>query len=227
MGSGNPIAAIERGRRTFHVGDSKVEAMKDVSLSIFPGEIVALVGPSGSGKSTLLHCMGGLESLSSGSVDLFGRPLSGQSISELFRQTDLRYSPQKVVLFERVSSLQNVLFGQRYAGPKLRDKPARARAELALFGLEDRIESDVSTLSGGERQRVALARSTFSSPRLLLCDEPTANLDPEARDVVLERFKDLRSKGSSVLIATHDVGLSKQCDRVIEMRDGRIRDRAE
>ena len=220
-------AALElRGvGRTFVQGDRKLEVLKDVSLALHPGELVALVGPSGSGKSTLLYIAGLLERPDRGEILIEGKPCDVRNDA---RRTSLRGQNLGFVyqfhhLLPEFSALENVVLPQLIAGTGKRQARERARDLLSHLGLAERLSHRPARLSGGEQQRVAIARALANQPAVLLADEPTGNLDHDTADeVVSQLLEQVRGRGLAALIATHNMELAGRMDRILRMQDGRL-----
>jgi putative ABC transport system ATP-binding protein len=189
------------------------------------GEMVGLVGPSGSGKSTLLGILGGLDSPTSGRIEINGVDVTRMGEARLtdIRNENIGFIFQFFNLIPTLTALENVMLPIQFAR-KRRFKPAeRAKLLLQQLGLGDRLHHRPSELSGGQQQRVAIARALANNPPLLLADEPTGNLDTESGKLVLETLRDIRDKeGTTVLLVTHDPDLAAQMDRVLTLVDGRI-----
>jgi putative ABC transport system ATP-binding protein len=195
-----------------------------VNLSIQSGELVGIVGPSGSGKSTLLNLIGTLDRPDQGTVTIAGHDvatLSDRQVSAL-RATTIGFVFQQFHLAPALDIVDNVADGLLYSGVPLRERRDRARRVLTDVGLGNRFSHLPAQLSGGERQRVALARATVGEPALLLADEPTGNLDTAAGRTVMELLLRLNSRGTAVVIITHDRDLAGTLPRRVELRDGRI-----
>ena len=209
--------------RTFRSGDADLTVLDDVSLDIQAGERVAIVGPSGSGKSTLLALLAGLDRPSRGEVWVDGEPLHTRGEDQLarWRRGALGFVFQSFQLLDHFTASENVQFPLELAGHP--DPAARADAALDAVGLSARRHHYPRQLSGGEQQRVAVARAFAASPRILLADEPTGNLDGATGARVLEVMESMRrATGATLILVTHDPGVAAQADRRILIRDGRV-----
>jgi ABC-type lipoprotein export system ATPase subunit len=223
MSSGCAIA-VEHVRRFFE--DGRVQALKDVSFTVEPGELVALTGASGSGKSTLLNLLGALDRPDSGSILIDGRPLAELDRPSAYRARTVGFIFQAHNLLPTLTASENVqipMFGRL---PR-RERVERATALLREVGLEDRLHARPVVLSGGERQRVAIARALANDPRLLLADEPTGSLDSVTGSQVLELLDGVRRRrGTTIVLVTNDDEVARRADRTLHLRDGVIRDEA-
>jgi len=214
---------LDRVTRIYKQAGRELTVFRDVSLGLAPGEIVALVGQSGAGKSSLLHIAGLLEAPSSGEVYI-----EGEAASQLpeRRRTELRrralgFVYQAHHLLPEFTAEENVAMPRRIAGVEREAAGAEAKRLLALVGLSERLDHRPAQLSGGEQQRVAIARALANSPRVLLADEPTGNLDPRTAEGVFDMLIELvRSEGLSALIATHNYELSRKMDRTLLLDKG-------
>jgi ABC-type lipoprotein export system ATPase subunit len=206
-----------------------VHAVRDVSLSLRAGELVALFGPSGSGKSTLLLLAAGLLRADGGSVRFEGRELAGFSRSDAlaYRREQLGFVFQSFDLAAGLSAEENVAIPLLMRGVDHRQARQRARSALEEVGLARRFAHTPQRLSGGEQQRVAIARALVGGPRLILADEPTGNLDSETGEAVLSLLSSLpRARGAAVLLVTHDERAAGYAERVLSIRDGRLAEAA-
>ena len=222
-----PIVELRQVRKTYGLGTPvSTEVLHGVDLAVRAGEFVALVGPSGSGKSTLLNILGLLEPLTDGRYLLNGRDVSHLPDTELTRARGdtLGFVFQFHHLLPAFSALENVLMPQLIRRGRLQPADhARARTLLERVGLTDALQLRPGQLSGGMQQRVAVARALARACPLVLADEPTGNLDTRSADEVfalMRRFN--REEGTAFLIVTHDAGLARRCDRIVELVDGRI-----
>jgi lipoprotein-releasing system ATP-binding protein len=211
--------------RSFSQGGAVLRVLKGVSLSITPGEIVALIGPSGSGKSTLLHIAGLLEKADEGEVRIAGQPcgqMSEQARTRI-RRAALGFVYQSHYLLPEFSALENVVMPQLIAGRSKRQARERAESLLGDLGLAERLTHRPGRLSGGEQQRVAIARAMANEPAVLLADEPTGNLDPRTAELVFDEMVGLAKRTRlAALVATHNPDLAARMDRTVELRDGLI-----
>jgi ABC-type antimicrobial peptide transport system, ATPase component len=218
-----PGLRLDSIRRTFAQGKEALHVLNGASLTIRPGEIVALVGPSGAGKSTLLHIAGLLERPDEGEVWLGGEPCGrlGDGGRTQLRRSHLGFVYQYHHLLPEFSAIENVVLPQMIAGKTKAKARERGLDLLDRMGLKPRAEHRPGQLSGGEQQRVAICRALANSPRVLLADEPTGNLDPHTAEGVFRELIELvRSTGVAALIATHNPDLAQRMDRVVRMQDG-------
>jgi lipoprotein-releasing system ATP-binding protein len=220
-------AALElRGvGRTFHQGGRDIEVLRDVQMSLVPGEIVALVGPSGAGKSTLLHIAGLLERPDAGEVIVGDEACSAlpEADRTRLRRGTLGFVYQFHHLLPEFSAQENIMLPQMIAGTSRAEARSRASELLEMMGLADRATHRPGQLSGGEQQRIAIARSVANAPAILLADEPTGNLDPETAGGVFDQMlKLVRGAQLAALIATHNLDLAAKMDRTLQLRDGRV-----
>nr|WP_229927139.1 ABC transporter ATP-binding protein [Kitasatospora indigofera] len=211
--------------RTF-AGPPPVTALHPSDLEIRRGEYVAVTGPSGSGKSTLLHLLGLLDTPSTGSYELDGIDTAGLGDRDrsTLRGQRIGFVFQSFHLLAHRTAEENVLLAQLYNRTPRARRRAAAREALARVGLAHRTRALPGTLSGGERQRVAIARALVNGPSLLLCDEPTGNLDSANAEAVLTRFDDLHAQGHTLVVITHDPAVAARAERSVRIGDGRLRE---
>jgi putative ABC transport system ATP-binding protein len=201
-----------------------VHALRGVSFTVWPGELVAIVGPSGSGKTTLLHMMGTLERPSAGRVSLTGLDVAEMSDRQLaaVRATRVGFVFQQFFLAEHSTVLENVADGLFYAGVAALERRERAAEALTRVGLGDRLASRPTQLSGGERQRVAIARALVGRPAIVLADEPTGNLDSGTGQSIMTLIDELHAEGATIVVITHEHEIAAHFPRQISLLDGRI-----
>ncbi len=222
-----PTLELKNIYRSFKQGGQTLEVLRGVNLDIAKGEIVALLGPSGSGKSTMLQIAGLLEKPTKGEIYLDGQKCSklGDALRTSLRRDYLGFVYQYHNLLPDFDALENVMLPQLIAGVGERKAKDRAGWLLKRLGLEKRLKHRPAELSGGEQQRVAIARALANTPKLLLADEPTGNLDPKTAETVFaELLSIVRETGLSALIATHNFELADQMDRKVRLQDGRLAD---
>ena len=213
-------------RRDYRMGDEVVHAVRGVSLEVARGDSVAIVGPSGCGKSTLLNLLGGIDRPSHGRV-----MIDGERVDEMrdasatrFRLLHIGFVFQRFYLMPALSASENIELPMAEAGMPAVRRTARARELLAYVGLAERRGHRPAQLSGGEQQRVAIARALANSPRLLLADEPTGELDAKTGAEMIELLARVNRDGTTVVVVTHDEDLARAARRVVHMRDGVIVD---
>jgi lipoprotein-releasing system ATP-binding protein len=223
--SNTPPLELRGVRRSYQSGSSKLPVLRSADLTLETGEIVALAAPSGAGKSTLLHVAGLLDKPDGGSVVIEGRDAGALPDAErtAIRRDTIGFVYQLHHLLGEFSALENVVLPQMIAGRGRHEASQRAMALLRAFGLESRASHLPGKLSGGEQQRVAIARALANSPKVLLADEPTGNLDVETAEVVFgELLAAVRQHGLAALIATHNPELAARMDRTVTLREGRV-----
>ena len=219
-----PVAVVD-AVRSYELDGVSVPALCGVSLSIEPGEYVAIVGPSGSGKSTLMHLLGGLDRPTSGQLLLGGRDVSALSAADLARLRNqvIGFVFQSFHLLSRTSARDNVGLPLIYRGVRRAERRRRAEEMLARVGLSHRLHHRPNQLSGGEQQRVAIARALVTEPSVLLADEPTGNLDSRSGEAVLALLEELNAeRGVALAVVTHDASVAARARRRIAMRDGLV-----
>ncbi len=210
--------------RTFYLGDSKVQALRDVELQIKPGEYIAVMGPSGSGKSTLLNMIGLLDRPDAGTYHLEGRDITTLKPDEQakVRSERVGFIFQSFHLVPRLTAAANIELPLMLAGIPAAERSRRVAQALQEYGLTDRAHHQPNQLSGGQRQRVAIARATILRPAVLLADEPTGNLDRATGEDVVRLLETLNAQGMTLIVVTHDHALGARAKRQLRMEDGRI-----
>src|SRR6266478_344834 len=212
--------------KTYELGEVKVEALRQVNLDILEGEFVALIGPSGSGKSTLMNTLGCLDRPTAGSYRLAGEEVAGLNPEQLaqVRNRRIGFIFQNFNLLSRTTALENVEVPLLYnrSCPR-RERKRRATELLKPVGLGDRLHHKQNQLSGGQQQRVAIARALVNRPAILLCDEPTGNLDTRTSREIMAFFRELNEvEGLTVILVTHDLEIAKRARRALVLIDGEV-----
>ncbi|HMK31138.1 MAG TPA: ABC transporter ATP-binding protein [Terriglobales bacterium] len=212
-------------RKTYQLGETEVHALRGVSVSIEPGDFVAIMGASGSGKSTFMNILGCLDTPTSGQYLLEGADVSKLSKKELagIRNQKIGFVFQGFNLLGRTTALENTELPLLYSHVSRQERVSRARSALALVGLGDRAGHFPAQLSGGQQQRVAIARALANKPLLLLADEPTGNLDSRTSVEIMEIFQKLNAVGLTIVLVTHEPDIARFAKREIVFRDGQIR----
>jgi len=215
---------LEHINRTFVVGDELVHGLNDVSLQLKDGDYVSIMGPSGSGKSTLLNVLGLLDQPDSGKYFLNGDDVTSLSEREQarIRREKVGFVFQIFHLVPRLTAAENIALPLTLAGVNHEEREQRVAEVLASLNLSDRAHHRPAQLSGGQRQRVAIARAVVTRPVLLLCDEPTGNLDHASGIDVINILEQLNAQGITLLLVTHDQELGNRADRIIHMLDGKV-----
>ncbi|WP_433293158.1 ABC transporter ATP-binding protein [Actinoplanes sp. CA-030573] len=219
-----PVIEVRDLRKIYGEGEATVHALRGVSLTVEPGDYVAIMGSSGSGKSTLMNILGALDVPTSGSYHLDGVDVSKLADRQLAlaRNRLIGFIFQAFNLIPRTSAVANVELPLAYAGVKPRERRRRALAALDVVGLADRARHEPNQLSGGQQQRVAVARALVTEPALLLADEPTGNLDSHSTEDVLDVFDDLSRSGRTIVIITHEPEVGARAKRLVRLVDGQI-----
>ncbi|MCF6334074.1 MAG: ABC transporter ATP-binding protein [Draconibacterium sp.] len=210
--------------KNYKVGTQIVRALRSVSIDIYKGEYVAIMGASGSGKSTLMNIIGCLDTTTKGKYVLNGKDVSSMSDDQLaeIRNSEIGFIFQVFNLLPRNSALENVMLPLVYSGVRKAERKIKASQTLADVGLEDRMLHRPSELSGGQRQRVAIARALVNNPSLLLADEPTGNLDSKISEEIMKLFAEIHKKGNTLVMVTHEESIALHAHRVIRLKDGEV-----
>jgi putative ABC transport system ATP-binding protein len=218
------IIHLESIVKNYKVGTQIVRALRSVSIDIYKGEYVAIMGASGSGKSTLMNVIGCLDTPTSGKYILNGKDASRLSDDQLaeIRNSEIGFVFQVFNLLPRNSALENVMLPLVYSGIRKNERRRRAEETLSDVGLADRMLHRPNELSGGQRQRVAIARALVNKPALLLADEPTGNLDSKISEEIMKLFADIHSKENTLLMVTHEEDIAKHAHRIIRLKDGEV-----
>lgn len=219
-----PLIELVDVARFYQMGSERIAALDGVSLTVLAGEMLAIIGSSGSGKSTLLNILGCLDRPSRGRYRLGGRDVSDLSDDDRsrLRNHQIGFVFQSFQLLHRTTARNNVALPLVYRGMPARERNARATRALTRVGLAHRMAHRPYELSGGQRQRTAIARALVTEPSLLLCDEPTGNLDSATTEDILALFDELHREGNTILIVTHEAGIAARCPRAVRISDGKI-----
>jgi putative ABC transport system ATP-binding protein len=219
-----PVLSLRDVRKTYVMGDLRVDALAGVSMDVYEGEYVAVMGPSGSGKSTLMHILGCLDVPTSGTYELAGTDVSRMTETELaeVRNRRIGFVFQGFNLLPTLNAWRNVELPLLYAGVRREERRERAAQALDKVGLADRLDHRPGELSGGQQQRVAVARALVTDPSLILADEPTGNLDSRSTADVLGLFEELSGAGRTIMLITHEPDVAAASQRTVRIRDGLV-----
>ncbi len=222
---GNVVIAVEDVHKYYDLGETRVHALRGVSVEVQRGEFVAIMGASGSGKSTFMNLLGCLDRPSSGRYLLEGIDVSqhDKKALALIRNQKIGFVFQGFNLLARTTALENTELPTLYAKIDRAERGKRAAEALAVVGLADRAQHFPSQMSGGQQQRVAIARALVNRPSILLADEPTGNLDSRTSVEIMEVFQNLNDKGLTIVLVTHEHDIAQFAKRVLVFRDGKIR----
>ncbi|CAM2363413.1 ABC transporter ATP-binding protein [Listeria seeligeri] len=212
--------------KSYQMGANKVEALDDVSFCIKPGEFIAIVGPSGSGKSTLMNILGILDKATLGEYYLNKKNLTGLSPKKVakIRNENIGFIFQQFNLMPRLTAFENIELPLVYRGVGKAERKREVLNSLKRVGLLDKQKHLPTQLSGGQQQRIAIARAITGKPEILLADEPTGALDSKTGAEVMALLKEIHQEGNTLIIITHDINIAKQAERILEIKDGKLRE---
>ncbi len=218
------IIHLESIVKNYKVGTQVVRALRSVSIDIYKGEYVAIMGASGSGKSTLMNILGCLDTPTKGTYILNGKDVSRMTDDQLaeIRNSEIGFVFQVFNLLPRNTALENVMLPLIYAGKRKQERKEQAEKTLTDVGLEDRMTHRPNELSGGQRQRVAIARALVNNPAILLADEPTGNLDSVISEEIMRLFSEIHKKGNTLIMVTHEADIARHAHRIIYLKDGEV-----
>ncbi len=210
--------------KIYQNGSEELKVLDEVSIKVFAGDFLAVLGPSGSGKSTLMNILGCLDVPTAGQYYLDGLDVLTASENQLaeIRNKKIGFVFQKFNLLPRLTALQNVMLPLLYRGVNEQEAAELAKEKLTILGLGARLTHRPNELSGGQQQRVAIARAIVCKPQLILADEPTGNLDSKSSQDAMEIFQELNRQGNTIVIITHDIEVAEQLKKIVYIRDGRI-----
>ncbi len=222
---GTPVIQVTDVHKYYDLGETRVHALRGVTVDVHGGEFLAVMGASGSGKSTFMNILGCLDRPSSGTYLLEGTDVSQLEKRELalIRNRKIGFVFQGFNLLARTTALENVELPTLYAKVDKQERERRSREALAMVGLADRAEHFPSQLSGGQQQRVAIARALVNKPAILLADEPTGNLDSRTSVEIMDIFQRLNDQGLTIVLVTHEHDISQYAKRILVFRDGKVR----
>ncbi|MZQ76358.1 MAG: ATP-binding cassette domain-containing protein [Peptoclostridium sp.] len=220
------LIRLDNLRKSYYVGKHELEILQGISLEIHEGEFLAILGPSGSGKSTLMNILGMIDRPTSGTYTFNGKMISFEDDFKLagLRNKAIGFIFQKFNLLPKFNALENVEMPLLIRGYARNEARPHAVEQLEAVGLADRMKHKPMELSGGQQQRVAIARALVGKPAVLLADEPTGNLDSKSEADVMKLFKELNSKGITIILITHSEDVAREADRIVVIRDGKICD---
>ena len=218
------IIAIQTVSKIYHLGETVVKALDDVSLSIYENDYISIMGPSGSGKSTLMNIIGCLDVPTKGNYKFNSELISEMNDNQLanIRNQKIGFVFQTFNLLPKLNAMQNVEVPLIYSSLGKIDRKDRAEEALSIVGLQDRMTHKPNELSGGQRQRVAIARALVNKPSIILADEPTGNLDSKSGNDILKFFSKLHKAGNTIIMVTHEESVAKLSKRRIDIFDGKI-----
>ena len=220
------IIKLNKVNKVYSSKNNNVNALNNINLTINKGELLAITGPSGSGKSTLLNIIGTIDKITSGEYILENKSISKVKSNEAaeIRNKTFGFVVQHFALISDYTVYENIEIPLEYAKIKHNDRKLMIEDVVSKLGLKEKINKNVKELSGGQCQRVAISRAIVNNPEIILADEPTGALDQKTGQKVLDIFKDLNKQGKTVIIVTHDLNIANQCDRVIKLEDGYLKE---
>ncbi|MBC8183942.1 ABC transporter ATP-binding protein [candidate division KSB1 bacterium] len=218
------LIKIDNITKVYEVGTQEVHALRGVSMNIEDNEYLAIMGPSGSGKSTLMNVLGCLDTPSNGTYKFVNESIGEMSDDQLadIRNREIGFVFQTFNLLPRATALHNVELPLIYNGTPAAKRKKIAKEALDRVGLSDRVTHRPNELSGGQRQRVAIARALVNSPKIILADEPTGNLDTRTGEEIMEIFEDLHDNGNTIILVTHEEYIAEHTNRIVRLRDGKV-----
>lgn len=221
-----PMIETERLTKTYGSGNTRVDALKEVSVSIDKGEYIAIIGPSGSGKSTFMNLLGCLDKPTNGNIRIEKTDVSRLSEKKLarLRREKIGFIFQKYNLLPTLDAAGNVELAMSFAGIDRRTRKKRSEKLLKMVQLDHRMNHKPTEMSGGEQQRVAIARALSNNPSIILADEPTGNVDTKGGENIMNILEKINGKGETIIIVTHDPSIAKRAKRVIQITDGVVRE---
>lgn len=216
--------------KTYIVNKQQNNVLRNVNFEIQQGEMVSIMGPSGSGKTTLLYTVSGMDNITAGSVDFYGKELNGMSDSELsdIRLKEMGFVFQNMYMLKNLSIYDNIILPAYQAGFKKRSKKEineQASAIMQKLGISDIADNDINEVSGGQIQRACICRSLINNPGILFADEPTGSLNRQSSEEVMKIFNEINEEGTSIMMVTHDTKVAAKSERVIYIEDGNIKDK--
>lgn len=219
-----PIIRLRNVAKYYHMGDETVKALDDISIDIYKGEFVAIVGPSGSGKSTAMNLVGALDFSTKGDIYLDNINIEKLEESDLaqIRGKRIGFIFQTFNLINTLTAVENVMLPMIFQGVGYEERLSRAKELLTKMGLEHRFTHLPQQLSGGERQRVAVARALANDPEVILADEPTGNLDTKRGEEIANMLTQLNKEGKTIILITHDMYVAKHATKIYHLRDGKL-----
>lgn len=221
-----PVIATENLTKTYGRGNTRVDALKEVTVSINKGEYIAIIGPSGSGKSTFMNLLGCLDKPTQGVIRIENTDVSRLSEKKLarLRREKIGFIFQKYNLLPTLDAMGNVELAMSFAGVSRKTRKKRSEELLEMVQLDHRLNHKPSEMSGGEQQRVAIARALSNDPSIILADEPTGNVDTKGGENIMNILEKINGKGETIIVVTHDPSIAKRAKRVLQITDGVVRE---